>query len=255
MISGDICKDVHAALGAGEICLETDAGARVVTHCLYPSFQPVIVFVSKLGDGYRVSDGGGALRSAWNHGREEGLTDRLLAKEATRYHLKVSAGALIAEAPSIEWLKAAILATANGSAAAAHAVIERIAAAAERNLKDQIFSTLASLVREEDIGSDYPVIGTSGDTRSFDYGVRIASDNLLVVSAIAPHHSSVYAKYVAFGDTKGLGPGLSRFAVYNRPLASGDAALMLQVTDELVPLKSLNSRARKALPTIVTAVH
>lgn len=250
MTSGNICRDVHAALGSGEVCLETDAGARVVTHCLYPSFQPVIVFVSKFGDGYRVTDGGGALRSAWNHGREEGLTDRLLAKEAARYHLKVSSGALVADAPSIDWLKAAILATANGSSAAAHAAIERVSAAAEKNLKEQIFATLTSMVREEDIGSDYPIIGTSGDTRSFDYGVRIANDNLLVVSAVAPHHSSVYAKYVSFGDTRGLGPGLSRFAVYSRPLASGDAALMLQVTDDLLPLKSLDQRARRALTLV-----
>lgn len=250
MTKGDICQDIHAALGAGEACLETEAGARVVTHCMYPSFQPVVVFVSKFGDGYRVTDGGGAVRSAWNHGREDGAIDRVLAKEAARYHLKVSSGALVAEAPSIDWLKAAILATANGSAAAAYSAIERIVAAAEKNLKDQIFAALTSLVREEDIGSDYPIVGTSGDTRSFDYGVRIANDNLLVVSAVAPHHSSVYAKYVAFGDTKGLGPGLSRFAVYNRPLASGDAALMLQVTDDLVPLKSLNPRARKALTLI-----
>lgn len=242
-----ICEDVRAAMGAGEICEETDAGARVVTHCLYPSFTPVVLFVTKIGDGYRVTDGGGAVRCAWQHGRDERLADRLLTKEALRYHLKVSGHALVAEVPGIDWLRAAILATANGSAAVAHAAIGKMAAASEHVLKDRILAALSRVVQPEAIGTDYELVGSSGDTRSFDYGVRAANDNLLVLSAVAPHHSSVYAKYVAFGDTKDLGEGLSRFAVYGRPLASGDVSLLLQVTDDLLPINALDIKARRVL--------
>jgi hypothetical protein len=103
-----ICDDVRAALGAGEVCEESTAGARVVTHCLYPSFTPVSVFVTKLGDGYRVTDAGGAVRSAWIHGREEKALERVLAREAARFHLKVSNSALVADAPSIEDRKSVV---------------------------------------------------------------------------------------------------------------------------------------------------
>lgn len=241
-----ICEDVRAAMGAGEVCEESEAGARVTTHCLYPSFEPVVLFVSKVGDGYRISDAGRAVRSAWQHGRDEHLTDRLLSREAARYHLKVAGSALVADVGSLEWLRAGILATANASAAVAHAVIGKINAASERVLKDRIFLALSEIAAVESIGKDYEVIGTSGDVRTFDYGVA-DNDNLLVVSAVSPHHSSINAKYVAFGDTRGLGENLARFAVFDRPLASGDVSLMLQVTDALLPLAALDPRARRAL--------
>ena len=117
-----LCADINAAMGLGELCEETDDGARFATHCLYPSFTPVTVHVVKLGEGYRVSDGGGALRNAWVHGREVALARRMVSREAERYHLRVSAeGSLVADAPTIEWLRAAILAVANASAGAANA--------------------------------------------------------------------------------------------------------------------------------------
>lgn len=242
-----ICEDVRAALGAGDICEETDAGARVATHCLYPSFEPVSVFVSKLGHGYRISDGGGAVRCAWRHGRDEALTQRMLAKEAARYHLKAADHALIADAPSIDWLRAAILAVANASASVAHSAVGKATAAAEKVLKDKIYSALVHIAVPERIGTDFEVVGSSGDARHFDYGVRAENDNLLLVSAVAPHHTSIYAKYVAFSDTKKLeDPRISRFAVYDRQLGTGDISLMLQVAD-LVPLKALDPKARRAL--------
>lgn len=241
-----ICEDVRAAMGAGEVCEETELGARVATHCLYPSFSPVHVYVSKLGHGYRVTDAGGAVRSAWNHGREEVHSGRFLSREAARYHLKVSGTALIADAPSLEWLRAAVLAVANASASVAHAAVGKAAAAAEKVLRDRIYDALSHTAPAADIRSDVEVVGASGDKRHFDYGVRTDDGHTLLLSAVAPHHSSIYAKYVAFADTKELDEGLARFAVYDRPLDSGDVSLMMQVAD-LVPINALSPRARKAL--------
>jgi hypothetical protein len=244
-----ICEDVRAAMGAGETCEEVEGSARVLTHCLYPSFEPVVLYVSKLGDGYRISDNGGAVRSAWKHGRDESLSGRFLTREAARYHLTVSGASLIAEVPSIEWLRAGILAVANASAAVSHAALGKVAAAVEKVLRDRIYDTLVRAAPAAEIATDVEVVGASGDKRHFDYGVRMGGDHSLVLSAVAPHHSSIYAKYVAFADTKELDHGLSRFAVYERPLDSGDMSLMMQVAD-LVPLKALTPRAQRAL-----AVH
>lgn len=241
-----ICGDVHAAMGMGEICEETEAGARVLTHCLYPSFEPVAVHVAKHGAGYRVSDHGGAVRSAWNHGRDDGPSHRLLTREAARYHLSVHQNSLVAEVPNLEWLRAAILAVANASAAVANAAVGKASAAAEGVLKEQIRDTLQRIAMPEDIGTDVEIIGSSGDSRHFDYGVKAENDNMVLLNAVAAHHTSIFAKYVAFADTKELSVNIVRFGVYGRPLERGDVSLMMQVTD-LIPIIALDPRARLAL--------
>ena len=113
------------------------------------------------------------------------------------------------------------------------------------HLKERIHETLVHLSPPERIGTDVEVPGNSGDYRHFDYSVRVANDNLLLLNAVAPHHSSIAAKYVAFADTKGI-EGVSRFAVYDRQLEKGDVSLMMQVT-ELVPLAALDPRTRRLL--------
>lgn len=126
-----ICDDIRAALAEGDVCDETDdRGARIVTHCLYPSFEPVEVYVSHFGDGYRVTDGGGAAVAAFLHGRDE--LGKVLARECARFGVDCTADTVVAEAPNLEWLRAAILAVSNASAAAAGAALERVAVAAER---------------------------------------------------------------------------------------------------------------------------
>src|SRR4051812_45181948 len=110
------CNDVRAALSAFESCAETPSGARVATHCLYPSLEPVDVYVARYGDGFRVHDDGGAYREAWLHGREDGLVQRMLTRTAERYQVSVVDSCIVADAKSQEWLPAAIVAVANAAA-------------------------------------------------------------------------------------------------------------------------------------------
>lgn len=241
-----LCADINAAMGTGDVCEETDAGARFVTHCLYPSFTPVAVYVAKLGDGYRVSDNGGALRNAWVHGREIALAKRMVGREADRHHLRVTPeGALLADAPSIEWLRAAILAVANASAGAANATTGKLVAAAESALKDQIKDKLGEIVSPDAISSDVEVTGKSGDIRHFDYGFRAVNDNDVVISAVSAHRNSVAAKFLAFSDTVGV-TGLLRYGAYDRSPDRGDVAMLLQVV-ELVPLRAFEPKIRAAI--------
>src|ERR1700722_920712 len=236
-----LCAEINAAMGTGDVCEETDGGARFVTHCLYPSFTPVAVHVAKLGSGYRVSDDGGALRNAWVHGREVALAKRMVSREAERYHLRVSnEGALVADAPSIEWLRSAILAVANASAGAANATVGKLVAAAESVLKDRIRDKLDELVPAEAIKSDVEVTGKSGDVRLFDYGIHVSNDNDIVISAVTAHRNSVAAKFLVFSDTLGI-PGLDRYGAYDRAPDRGDLALLTQVVD-LLPMHSFEPR-------------
>ena len=73
---------VALAWRAYESCVETEKGSRVVTHCLYPSFEPVTVYVRKGSNSYRVHDDAGALRSIWDHGRDPKTIQKMAQRQA-----------------------------------------------------------------------------------------------------------------------------------------------------------------------------
>ena len=143
-----ICDDIRIALSEGEVCEETDdRGARIFTHCLYPSFEPVAVYVARKGDGYVVTDGGGASASAYLHGREE--LGKVLLRECARFGVDCKEDTVVADVVSADWLRAAILAVANASAAAATSALERVAVAAERVLADKIYEGLYDALSDD----------------------------------------------------------------------------------------------------------
>jgi len=226
-----------AALAEFNLCLETPDGSRVTTHCVYPSFDPVNVYVSRFGDGYQVHDGCGAARSAAMHGRDEALASRSLKRWASRYHLVLKDDlALHCIVQDASWLTSAILAVANASAGAANEVVEHIAVATETALKTRIFEVLSAVTPPKQLHRDYELRGASGKLHAFDFAINKAGA-VTLLDAVAPHHVSVSAKYVAFADAGGhSGPG--KYAVYDRDLDVGDTALLQQVSD-LVPFASL----------------
>jgi hypothetical protein len=242
-----ICEEVQAALSPFRGCVVTADGARVTTHCLYPSFDPVVVFVARIGDTYRVHDGGGAERTAWTHGRDEHLIARMLARHADRHQIKIVDGALVAEAQSLEWLLSAILTVANASAGAANAIVERSRATVESALRDKVDHVLSKVFDANVVVREFPFTGRSGKEHHFDFAIRQPHHHLLLIDTVVPHHISVSAKYVAFADTRlDRGDGIERFAVYDRPLEAGDASLLQQVAD-LVPLPSLEPGIKRAI--------
>jgi hypothetical protein len=248
-----VCEEIEAALEPFHACVETADGARVVTHCLYPSFDPVPVFVARVGDTYRVHDGGGAERTAWTHGRDDHLIARMLARHAARYQIKVVDGALVAEAQSIEWLLSAILTVANASAGAAHAVVEQSRVAGESALRDKVYQVLSGAFDAAIVAREFVFAGRSGKEHRFDFAIRQPQQRLLLIDTVVPHHVSVSAKYVAFADTRlERANGIEGFAVYDRPLEAGDASLLQQVAD-LVPLRSLEPGLKRALTQFAAA--
>ena len=239
-----ICDDIRIALSEGEVCEETDdRGARIFTHCLYPSFEPVAVYVARKGDGYVVTDGGGASASAYLHGREE--LGKVLLRECARFGVDCKEDTVVADVVSADWLRAAILAVANASAAAATSALERVAVAAERVLADKIYEGLSRIVPRNNIAREYEHRGVSGKRWRYDFGATTTS-GLILVNAVAPHHVSVSAKYVAFADTPANEDNLGKLAVYGRKLETEDAALFTQVAT-LVPIGSVEAGIRRVM--------
>jgi hypothetical protein len=241
------CADVRTALATFNDCVETAEGSRVTTHCLYPSFDPVQVFIVKIGDGFRVHDSGGAMRSAWLHGRDASQIRKVLTRQAERYRVSVVEDALVADAVSADWLPSAILAVANASAATAHRVLDRVVSATERMLREKILVVLQRTVRPSDIAAEYAAAGESGKLHRFDFAVTEPQGSLLLINAVAPHHISVSAKYVAFADMLHRpGKQIDRFAVHEKPLDKGDVSLLQQVAD-IVPFRSLHAGVERTM--------
>lgn len=238
-----VCEDVRAALGGADFCEETERGARVVTQCLYPSFDPVSVFVARFGEGYLVTDGGGAAATAWAHGRDD--LHRLLRKEAQRFCVTAVGETIQAEAKSIEWLHSAILAVANSSASAARIAVDRAVQAAEKVLSERILEALSRVVHQSKIAADFEYRGASGKQWRADFAV-MDDGHRIIVNGVTPHHASISAKYVAFADIEDADKAIDRFAVFERPLASADRTLLAQVA-ALVPVRSLSAGTQRIL--------
>lgn len=222
----------------------TDAGARVRTQCLYPSFDRVDAFIERTAEGYLVHDGGGAARAAWLLGREHGTVGRLLPREAAKYHIEVLGDRLAAKVPSESWLPSAVLAVANASAAVANGAADHVRST-EHELSKQVGLVLRQVAREGEIARDYSLAGSSGKRHRFDYAVRRAGHTVLV-GAVTPSHVSISTAYTAFADVKRADVAVDRFAVYHGELEPGDVSLLQQVAS-LVPLASLELGTRRAL--------
>ncbi len=238
------CDDIQKALMDFSGCEETSEGARIATHCLYPSFEAVRVFVAKVGDGYHVHDGSGAYNTAWLHGRDDPMIINSIKNVVARFHLELLGKLIIAKAPTLDWLSSAIISVANASSLAAHDAVAKLVAAAEEALVDRIGRNLTESFGLKGFDKDVEVRGASGGMRHFDFVVGWRNPEALFINGVLPHKNSVASKYVSFADTE-VDRG-HKFAVYDRSLANDDTVLLQQVAS-VVSLANLRSGARRAL--------
>lgn len=132
------CNDLRSLLAGFERCEPSDFGVKIFTHCYYPSFERVPVHVRRWEDHFIVTDAGASARSAFVHGADDAAVKSGLKKACDRHSLAKEGAALVAQVPSEEWLGAAILAVANGSAEAAYTAIEHVSAKRERQALEKI---------------------------------------------------------------------------------------------------------------------
>jgi len=136
------CDLIRLAMAGFDACEPTLDGSRIATHCLYPSFESVHVYVVKEGGTFVVHDAKGAFNSAWGHARDEKIITAALDKEALRYHLRNDGNRLVTSDVPGDWLRPAILAVANASAAAATNAVARVVAVADEALVAKIDKTV-----------------------------------------------------------------------------------------------------------------
>jgi len=240
------CDELRLLLSKQLECEATEFGFRLKTHCYYPSFDRVAVYVSKYGDGYRVTDAGEAAHSAFIHGRDDHAFEANLKKACTRYGTEPIEGSLVAEIKDEEWLFEAILAVANGASFAASETSNKVSARKMKELRTKIHDTLVEIVPPHTVATEYMYRGSSGRLWKIDYAV-VEEHKPLLLKAISPDINSINSNYTTFGDiAEGERDYARRFSVFETELKQEDRSLMLQVA-ELVPLVSLDKGARMAL--------
>ena len=241
------CDAIQDALSDFAACEETPDGARILTHCLYPSFTPVPIYVVKFGDGFIVHDNGEAKATAWSHARDAAVATRYLNEQALKYGLKLEAGRLSVTVQTADWLTSAILAVANGAAMAAGQAVEHVARSAIVILQDAIQQALIGRFAASRVTSKPVRPGASGRSYEFDFAVSDAGHTILV-DAVTPYANSINSKYTAFSDVGSL---LEKrgLVVFDKPLEPSDKTLLSEVAD-VVPLTSLTDRIARDLPSL-----
>ena len=230
------CDAIRLAMADFDACEPTLDGSRIATHCLYPSFESVHVYVVKEGETFVVHDGKGAFNSAWGHARDDKLITAAVDKEAHRFHLRNDNNRLVVSDVPGDWLRSAILAVANASAAAATSAVARVIAVADEALVAKIDKTLTATIAPSRIARNFAVRGASGGNRKFDFAIRGADGYDLFVNGVTSHHSSYFAKYVAFSDVEV--DRSNKIAIRDEELKTDVESLMLKVAT-IVPLVSI----------------
>jgi len=234
------CVNLRNLINRLDSCVEGSEGNVIKTHCLYPSFSPVFVTISTWGDGFRVSDGGGASQSVVRQGLDSHALTSAFKSAKNKYHLIEKDGVLSLKIDSGDWLENAILAVANASAMAANLAYAHVEQKISKSIVPEIVKALSKFAPINQIATDYPVRGHSGKSRKFDVAV-IGSRNLLF-KAVSPFTGSVNSAYVIFSDTlRDGGPMASTsigYGVFQDKLSSEDATLLNDVA-VLAPLASI----------------
>lgn len=251
MSGGVQCADLDAAFRAVPECVITKDGTRFTTHCLYPSFEPVDVFVTPGTPGFMVHDGGGAARAAWRVGRDARIIEQAITRQAVAYQLTIRDQALTAHALAMEWLPSAIIAVANASAIAARTAADTATQAlpgvTEATLRDLVWSVLSEMVPAANLAAEFDLRGRSGKRHQFDFAIQERTGALTLIDTVSPHHVSVASRYVAFSDVSGLDGAIhGKFVVHDRPLDPEDVSLLGQFAD-VVPFGSLKPGLRRVL--------
>jgi hypothetical protein len=223
------CSHINNALGEFGICEETENGMRVITHCLYPSFEPVSVYVRRSGDAIVVSDAGGSLASAWHHGLEAGQLGRAYSKAATAFGCQYSQKSIWLIVENEEWLYSGIVSVANASSEAARSAVSKTRAIGERSLISKTKRFFDNVAWKPETSLEYQIDGTSGKVHTFDLAIQHDA-SIGLIDAVVPHANSIAAKYLAFADTESR-MGLYKYAIYDSELSSEDKTLISGVAD------------------------
>lgn len=222
-----LCDTITQAAHSLLTCQETPNGARVRTTCVFPSFEPVFVYIAKVGDGFIVHDAGETVAVILAHGRDGKQAKRAIKAECKRYDLHFGKRRIALRVDAPEWLDSAIVCVANTSATAARNAIKDSVSKSESDLAETIFQLLEPRVRAGTMTKHFPYSGSSGRKYKFDIAVQ-GRNQLTLIDTVLPHAGSINSKYVAFADIP-EDEDVKKIVAHNNDLSSEDILLLQNV--------------------------
>ena len=225
------------------VCKETTYGAQVRTTCLLPSFEPVYVYIAKVGDGFLVHDAGETFASILAHGQDVRDAKKSIRSECKRFGLDFGDRGISVKIDAPEWLDTAIASVANASSLSARNALKDDTKSSERELADVLFQLIQPSVGKAAISKGYVYSGASGRKYKFDLAIQ-SSNQLTLIETVTPHANSVNAKYVALADVPEE-ENLGKIVAHNNDLSQEDILLLQNVATVAGPngvLKALQSQ-------------
>lgn len=246
------CDLIIAALSNLQ-CEETADGTRVLTHCLYPNFEQVAVYVQTHLDGFLVHDGGGCFDLAFDHGFNPSIVKGLMRDHAALYGADSDDHRIFSRARTPDWLPNVVMSVANASAATANAQV--ISATddrfEDREFKERTYQALRDAFHEDHVPRRIKRRGRTGKMYTFAFGVTFR-DRVALVDTVTPNSISIASRFTSFSAVGGRNSG-GAFLAFNRPLATEDSALLSEVADVL-PLSALVSSIERNFK-IESSIH
>lgn len=179
-----------------------EESARLSLPLLYPGGSMVGVDLSRLRDGFLVSDGGAARREAGLLGGERSFV-HLAPEIATRYGVRFDHNMFFDVNVSRDELVLAVSAIANASKSAVEETALRLATVEHADYRAALWSKLERSFTPKHVVRDLPFRGKS-ETWTFDAAIQTQRRTALF-EIVTPYANSVNSAVTKFLDVKGLG--------------------------------------------------
>jgi len=240
------CDLITAALSQMH-CEETADGFRVVTHCLYPNFDQVAVYVQKHLDGFLVHDGGEGFDFAFLEARNPTALKAYMREFAALFGVDSDGHRIYGRAMSPDWLPNVLLAVANAAAAASSAVVSPgldVQSDESQELAEQTYAQLRQAFSDKEVHRRIKRRGRTGRLYTFAFGVSVGSQSSLI-DTVTPNQISVASRFTSFSAVSARTLG-GAFLTHDRPIPNEDAALLAEVAD-VVPIEALLASVQRRM--------
>jgi hypothetical protein len=205
---------VVRAIAPYTACRAVEGRLSVVTQCLYPGGDSVLVVVSAAAGGHRVSDDGGGWRALLDAGIEpapssHGKRARSIAQTMGLEYVR---GAFVADEVSEAQLGAAIVIVANASQKWVSEVLGERQQRAERHFRRRVSDALEELFAESKINRQVQLNGATSKTYEFANIVTLR-DRRVIVEPVFNHAGAIAASFLKLVDVHNAHPELAREVV------------------------------------------
>jgi hypothetical protein len=197
---GNVAREVAGALI--RLSIHDGQTARLSTPLLFPGGSMVGVEISRLRDGFLVSDAGGGRREAGMLGGERTFS-RIAHEVAARYGVRFDQNMIFDVEVAEDELVVAVISVANAAKTAVETTALHLASTEHSDFRTFLWTRLERIYQPKSVFRNREVRGSS-DEWKFDAVVEL-DQHLSLFEIVAPHPNAVSSAVTKFLDIRDLG--------------------------------------------------